>query len=352
MLDIVMMCCVTLSLLFMNDALGADLSGLVGHPSAGTAWPVMQVACPRFAPVMALDLEDIYHDSRSSIPDAAAEKRNQARLQQLTDFMRFIEQEVDDGDARRGQGGTCAFEAFRVWAVAGALTKQPFVRYSREGTITRGQDLIGLLVIALKLKNAGFTLDDTITGWLRILTSQDLVFFEKATNWGNLYYWSGAAAVLFTLIDHDQRALAYQKKVWQAAITDIRDDGTIEREMARGQRALIYHMYSFSALLMLRAGRESLGYRTNGTAAARLRLLADLIGRTLCNPQAMGKAANARIEIPGDWAYRVPIGLGRDLLSEDWSRCGNLNGNANDIGFGGDARGTAAVLRGAGLSAR
>jgi poly(beta-D-mannuronate) lyase len=351
MLHILMMCCVTLSLLSVNDALGADLSGPVGDRSAQRARAVMQTACPRFAPVMALDLEDIYHDPHSSIPDAAAEQRNQARLKQLTDFMRFIEQEVDDGEARSGQG-RCAFEAFRVWAAAGALTQQPFVRYSREGTITRDQHLVGLLVIALKLKNAGFTLDDTIREWLRTLTDQDLVFFEKSTNRGNLYYWSGAAAVLFALIDHDQRALAYQQKVWQAAITDIRDDGTLEREMARGQRALIYHMYSFSALLMLRAGRESLGYRTNGVAAARLRLLADLIGRTLCNPRAMGKAANAPIEIPGEWAYRVPIGLGYDLLSADWRRCGNLNGNTHDIGFGGDARGTAVALRGAGSSAR
>jgi poly(beta-D-mannuronate) lyase len=347
-----MRCAVILLLLPVNNV------GAAGH-SVGVELPVQTgsrygvaispVACPSFAPVMALDLENIYHDPRSSVPDVRAEERNGIRLKHVIDFMQFIEQKLDRRDLDTAQR-VCAFDNFRSWAVAGALTNQPFVKYSREGTITRNQDLLGMLVIAIKFKESGFFLDDAILDWLGTLTQQEMDFFERATNRSNLYYWSGAAAALLALIDREPRALTYQERVWQAAILDIQYDGTLVAEMARGQRALIYHMYAFSALLMLRAAREPLGYQTSGAAAARLRLLAGTIGRALCNPQLMGKLASANIETPGNWAYRIPAGLGRDLISSDWSRCGNLIGNTVDIGFGGDTRLTATALRLSGSS--
>lgn len=323
--------------------LRVTIGGCVGAQTT-TCLPAAVDACPRFAPEMALELEDIYHDRRASVPDVGAEERNNARLKPLTDFMQYVERQVDDGGVDNAET-TCAFAAFRTWAAAGALTQQPFVKYSRQGTVARNQHLIGLLVVALKLRQAGFAPDSGIIGWLRALTYQDLDFFERATNRGNLYYWSGAASALLALLSHDRRALGYQEQVWQAAIVDIRNDGTIAGEMARGQRALIYHMYAFSALLMLRAARASLGLPTGAAAGARLERLASVIGRTLCNPAAMGEAADAAIERPGDWAYRVPIGLGDGLLGEDWRRCGNMDADTRDITFGGDTRATAAVLR-------
>ena len=84
------------------------------------------------------------------------------------------------------------------------------------------------------------------------------------------------------------------------------NDGTIDGEMARGQRALIYHGNSFSNTLILRAARETLGYDVTQEDHERLALLANMIGHALCDPHDLERKAGAVQEKVGDWFYRVP----------------------------------------------
>jgi len=302
-------------------------------------------ACPSYPPVMYLNLAPIYRDARNSIPDTAAERQNSEQSAVVTNFMSYIENALD---APIGKGDSvavvCAYKAFGSWAAAAALTEQP-KHYNLQGTVKRDQVLIGLDLLALKFRALGYLINSTMVNWLRTLNDQSIDFYQHGSNRGNLYVWSGAAAALFALIERDSKSLQYQDQVWWNAISKIRDDGTIDGEMARGQRALIYHMYSFSATLVLRAAREALGYPQSPTSEARVKLLADKIGKTLCDPGIMGITAKATQEIPGDWGYRILVGFGRDLLSEDWDRCGKLHGSLSDSGFGGDARHSAAILK-------
>jgi hypothetical protein len=196
----------------------------------------------------------------------------------------------------------------------------------------------------LKFKAAGFPVDATTLSWLRTLNYKNMDYYQKSTNRGNFYVWSGAAAALFGILDHDAKAIAYQDIVWRDAMDKIRGDGTIAGEMARGQRALIYHLFSFSAILVLRSAREALGYTESPEDKVRLQSLANEIGKTLCDPQVMGVTAQATIEIPGDWGFRIPHGFGQDLMDADWSRCGRPHVDLSDPSSGGDARHTAEML--------
>ena len=156
--------------------------------------------------------------------------------------------------------------------------------------------------------------------------------------------WAAATAALHAVIERDPTALAFQDQVWHEAIAAIHDNGTIDAELDRGHRALVYHMYSFSGTLVLRAARAALGYTQTPQEHARLKLLADSIGHWLCTPHELEVLANYPQEIPGDWAYPVIDGFGADLLDNDWSRCGQGNGRVNASASGGDTRLSAELL--------
>jgi len=302
-------------------------------------------SCPVFSPVMSLSLGDIYADAQGSVPNEAVVHKNRDLTAGVDEFMRYLEKALDNPDARPGESSAaCAYGNFATWAKAGALTTEP-KPFSREGAAKRSEYLIGINILALKFKAAGFTMDPNMLAWLRSLNRANTLSYERGTNRGNLRIWSAAAAALYALIERDVDALNFQDRVWREAMEAIHDDGTIDVEMARSHRALIYHMFSLSATLVLRSAREALGYWGTSQDNGRLRRLADNIGRTLCDQHEMERAAKAVQEIPGDWAYRVPIGYGADLLNSDWSRCGRPKADLSDPTSGGDARRSAQMLR-------
>ncbi|MCC7049175.1 MAG: alginate lyase family protein [Alphaproteobacteria bacterium] len=301
--------------------------------------------CPTFAPVMYLELVGIYTDPAQSVVDHQAEQKNTEVTRSVDDFMRYVETAVDGSSGKSDAAMlACAFSAYRSWAVAGALTGEP-PKYNRDGAAKRAQYIVGLNILALKFKAAGAPADGQILAWLRALNHKNMDAYLRGTNRGNLYAWSGAAAAVFALLDHDRKALDYQDQVWRQTIAAIRDDGTIDGEMVRGRRALIYHMFSFSATLVLQEARRALRYRDEPSDVARVKLLADQIGRSLCDPRFLEERARAAQEVPGDWAYRIPIGFGKNVLGENWTRCGRPNSDLSDPTLGGNAHESAAVMR-------
>jgi poly(beta-D-mannuronate) lyase len=300
--------------------------------------------CPVFPPVMSLSLADIYADAKGSVPNEAAVRGNRDLIAGLDQFMRYLEQALDSPNARQGDAAVaCAYGNFKQWATARALTVEP-KPYSREGATKRGEYLIGIDILALKFKAAGFAMDGDMLAWLRTLNHENITSYERASNRGNLRIWSAAAAALYAIIERDPATLDFQDRVWHEAMAAIHDDGTIDAEMARGQRALIYHMFSLSATLVLRSAREALGYPETPQDHSRLKRLADMIGHTLCKPGDIEHTAQAIQEIPGDWGYRIPVGFGADMLDQDWSRCGRPHAALSDPTSGGDARHSADLL--------
>ncbi len=301
---------------------------------------------PSFPPVMTLDgLVDMYTDARGSVVDQAAENKNKDLCAGVDKFMGYLAKTLDNPNAKPGDPmSDCAYANFHKWAEAGALTVEPKV-YNRGGTMKRGQYLVGLNIYALKFRAAGYDIDPMILSWLRNLNYKNMNYYQHGSNRGNLYNWSGASTALFALLDNDQKAIDYQNQVWRVAMSSIKPDGTIDGEMARGHRALIYHMFSFSATLVQRGAREALGYKESAADRDQLQLLADEIGRTLRDPKVMEIPAQATQEIPGIWAYRIPIGFGHDLLNDDWIHYGKMQVDLSDQASGGNTQHTSNILK-------
>jgi poly(beta-D-mannuronate) lyase len=335
-------CCAALVALALGragitDSAAQDRSALQPRPVAAT--------CPVFKPVMYLELENFYSDSKFSVVNHGAEDRNNAQVKPIDDFMRSIEQALDHTKSPADPAAmACAYNAFKSWAAAGALTGEP-PKFNSEGALKRSSYLVGINILALKFKGSGYPLDGVTLKWLHTLNAKNADFFEHGSNRGNLRVWSGAIAAVHAVVDPDPLFRRYQDQVWREAIAAIHDDGTIDAEMARGARALIYHMFSLSATLVLHDARRALGYPDAPADMARLHLLIDTVGKTLCDPHRFDTPAKAVQEIPGDWAYRVPNGFGRDLLTADWARCGMPKAALSDTTFGGDTSVSAAALK-------
>jgi|GEM_PF-5221715 len=334
-------------LLFLSSIAGATqpksspiaVEGIRVSEDAASSAP-----CPIFPPVMSLILGDIYSDAHGSIPNEAMVQKNKEQTDKIDGFLRYAEYALDSPAARIGDAAAeCAYDNFRQWAKARALTVEP-KPYNRQGAVSRGEYLIGIDMLALKFKAAEFVLDPDTMLWLHTLNDENLNSYEHATNRGNLRIWAAAAASLDALLEKNPMAESFQDRVWHETMDAIHDDGTIDAEMARAHRALIYHMFSFSATLVLRSARSALGYIESPADQTRLKLLADMIGNTLCDPKRIEPAAHAVQEIPGDWAYRVPIGFGSDLLNANWSKCGQPHAGLSDPTSGGDTKHTAEIL--------
>jgi poly(beta-D-mannuronate) lyase len=75
----------------------------------------------------------------------------------------------------------------------------------------------------------------------------------------NHYYWEGLAVAATGAVTDNATDIAWGTKVFQNAMADIADDGTLPLELKRGGRALHYHLFSAAPLVML----ESVLYVTS-----------------------------------------------------------------------------------------
>jgi poly(beta-D-mannuronate) lyase len=305
---------------------------------AGASPARARSGCPAFPPVMTLETGGIYQDYRTSIPDQTMAQATAARKAPIEAFLKSVEGGLDSADARPGNPASdCALRNFAAWGDAGALTREP-PDFSGGGKLARDEYNVGFQMIALKFKAAGYPLPAATLAWLDTMNAENIAYFMKASNRGNLRVWAAAGAALHALLRRDQASLRFQDQVWREAVAAIHDDGTIDAEVGRGQRALIYHLYSFAATQVLRSARASLGYRETPPERERINRLVDLIARNLCTPDELSGKAGMRQEAPGDWEFRVTNAFNSAEENGKWSRCVKLDGPASHAGFGGDMR--------------
>jgi poly(beta-D-mannuronate) lyase len=315
------------------------LLAAVGAPSQA------QTACKAIPPLATLVLKDMYSDAKSSVVDPANETANARTKAPIFDLFRATEHALDGPNAHPGDAESdCAFRNFTDWARAGALTFEPPV-YDGQGKVTRGLLNPSFQMIAIKFRAAGYTVDPVVLAWLRKMNQENVAFYVKGSNRANQRVWAAAGAALNDLVERDPVVERFADQVWHEAIAAIRNDGLIEAELTRGQQALVYHMYSLSATLVLEAARHARGAEESAQDKQRLSLLVAAIGRTLCDSAAMAMLSGAKIRIPdGEWAYEVINGFAEGQLDSNWSRCGLTPTDFNARDMGGDSRRSAAIL--------
>ena len=91
-----------------------------------------------------------------------------------------------------------------------------------------------------------------IDAWLTAVSKATLSFWDNPKRKrNNHYYWTGVGAMATAVATGNAELLNDARRIYDAGLAEIRDDGSLPMEMARGVRALHYHNFSAMPLAMM-----------------------------------------------------------------------------------------------------
>jgi poly(beta-D-mannuronate) lyase len=293
-----------------------------------------QGACPTYTPVMEVTGVRWYNDEKSSIVNPEKQAENWRLQKEVRAFIDGLSTRLDQL-LERGPDtdvSACIQQNLMSWAHAGALLKTPTWSAPRaEQTKT----IVALQFIFLKLKTIGNNVSKEVQVWRRQSLDSLLRAYENPSHQNNLYVWSGVAAAAGDLLEKDDRLRCYHEAVWRFAINSISGDGTVAFEMARGQRALIYHTFFYNALSALSRLREALGLAIDEDQAAAIRRLSEAIGKAACDPSPFEHKSGAPQEPLDRWNLAMAEAFGANYNSLAWARCTQAPEKFPGPGWGG-----------------
>ena len=129
--------------------------------------------------------------------------------------------------------------------------------------------VVGAVAIAyLKVRDAGDTTPEQaemIGEWLRRVGEQTKAYYgaHKKSGQGdrqnNHLYWAGVELAAIGVAASNRSDFDWALAAYDNGISQIRPDGTLPLEMARGGRALHYHLYALAPLVLLAEFGEANG---------------------------------------------------------------------------------------------
>ncbi|SFG45339.1 alginate lyase family protein [Methylobacterium gossipiicola] len=203
----------------------------------------------------------------------------------------------------RRERQACAERWLTAWAEGDALLGT--VSWP-EGAYERKWTLVALSLAYLKMYGAELPPKPppAVERWLRRL-AEGVVNEYSGLSWkrNNHFYWAGLAAVAAGTVIDDRGIYAWGLGQYDQAMGQIRPDGSLPLELARGPLALYYHSYSASPLSMTLAFRVANGA---GGDDAPLRRLVHLVLRGLSDPSVLADLAGGARQTW--WAGGAPDG--------------------------------------------
>jgi poly(beta-D-mannuronate) lyase len=304
--------------------------------AAGEAMPAGD--CPVDPPLAQVVAGAIYSDPKGSIVDP--EKLHQ-HAQEILPLRKFVTDASERADSSDRAQQECALQMMRDWAMSRAMATPPA---DFGGSRELERFTIALNVIALKLRADGLDVEP-LRDWLGTLNHEVTAKFAPSSSVGNLHVWSGVAAASYALLYKDEQSRSYENTVWKYGISAIRPDGFVDRELQRGARALLYHVYNLSALVTLRAFRGALGEADTPPERDALRRMTDRVGAALCDPSTIAAASGVGTQDPPPAIEFAPIvAFAGDRASPHLLDCAPSNIPNTDPILGGQFGKTAAIL--------
>ncbi len=245
-------------------------------------------ACEVPAPVRTIDPPGYYDD-------AAGYAR---AVKPMRDFVSKLNTAADHGD------WPCALTLLDSWAQSDALMGhisgyQGYYERSWAGT----DFAMVILRMPRGLREANRAQFNAIDPWLEriAIATRDAEAINHLHN--NLVYWAGLDLIAIGTVTGNASLIDSGLLRVREGIRDIGPDGSLAREVKRGNRALHYHTFAllplvFAAELVQRRNIDL--YRENGGAIGRL---ANLVIDAVDNPQSFTKITPVRQDL-FPWTFR------------------------------------------------
>ena len=251
-------------------------AGLATAALIACAVPALACASPP-PPVRDLDLPPFYGAASNARLDPKQQAINAAAGEPLTAYLNAVTAAADlsltgPTPAERRAAARCALDWLSAWARGGAWLGRMATDQSE---YQRKWDLAGLSLAYLKVKRAARPSERALVeSWLgRIATTARAVFDDPRHQRNNHWYWLGLGLAGTALATGEDRWWAEARRIMQDAAREIRADGALPRELARGARAVHYHAFSVMPLVILAGLGASRGedwYGIEGGALHRL----------------------------------------------------------------------------------
>jgi poly(beta-D-mannuronate) lyase len=145
---------------------------------------------------------------------------------------------------------------------------------------------------------------ELVAAWLQSIGKQTIAYYEEhrkssqGDRQNNHLYWAGVELAAIGVAADNSKDFAWAMDTYNTGVDKIQPDGTLPLEMARGSRALHYHLYALAPLVLLaefgEANHMDLYARANGAIH---RLVNTSVGG-LRDPAPFAKATNVQQEVP------------------------------------------------------
>jgi poly(beta-D-mannuronate) lyase len=273
-------------------------------PIAATDTPYSCPSLPHLAPDLVTDGFYRLDDPTHSIIDPVRQEAYNKSSGQVKAVGLAIVKAADD---YRTSGSRQAAECAMGRIVTMARDK------SLSGKMSSGQAyyvqgwVVGAVAIAyLKVRGAGDATPEqaaSIAGWLRSVGEQTKAFYGARKKAGqgdsqnNHLYWAGVELAAIGVAANDRNDFDWALTAYDNGVNQIGPNGTLPLEMARGGRALHYHLYALAPLVLLAEFGEANGLDLYAHANGALHRLVDVSITGLRDPTLFEKATGVRQEV-------------------------------------------------------
>jgi poly(beta-D-mannuronate) lyase len=222
-------------------------------PYAGPT-PSGPFACPTPAvPIVDLDLPSYYSDAARSVIDLERSRLTAERAKPVRLFLAQMASVADRAHAGDEAAAGCALDRMAHWAGAGALTGE----MTQQGVYEMTWTTAGLALAYLKLRNVpglDAAKQKTVEAWLGRLAAKIRPPFDRPNridSRNNHAYWAGLAVAAVGVATDKEPLLEWGVERYRVGLNEIAEDGTLPLELARRGRALHYHLFALSPLVLM-----------------------------------------------------------------------------------------------------
>jgi poly(beta-D-mannuronate) lyase len=270
---------------------------------AARGHPIAEVPCAApVPPVTDVEGVPIYVDAQHSVRDtgrAAAELESRRPLDLFVQGLQASVTRWVESDPPRPEAAACALGWLDDWARAGAMLGA----VNTQGGYDRKMTLAGAALAFLAIRDAP-GLDPAevvrVTDWLVAVAKAVRPFYDKPPRPGepspsenNHAYWAGVAVGAVAIAANDRAMFDWAMQRAVIGLDQVTPAGALPMELARGSRALEYHLFALAPLAALDLMGHANGIDLDPRNGGALGRLARFCFRAAVTPEAMAALAGA-----------------------------------------------------------
>jgi poly(beta-D-mannuronate) lyase len=168
--------------------------------------------------------------------------------------------------------------------------------------------VVGAIAIAyLKVRETGIVTTseaETIAKWMLSVGEQTKNYYDTHKRAGhgdsqnNHLYWAGVELAAIGVVADDRKDFDWAMATYDNGVDQIQPDGALPLEMARGSRALHYHLYALAPLVLLAEFGEANHLDLYAHANGAIHRLVNFSIAGLQDPAPFIKATGVQQEVP------------------------------------------------------